>query len=104
MQTKVQTKPQTKAHDYVAVTLAEDIEQARECQTLLKSNEIPTIIKEHQDKSMDAISFAVMVPEDFADEAQVIIESMDAYDEFSDFTLEDEEADDFDGDLYDDKF
>ena len=103
-QTKSQTKPQSNTHDYVAVILAEVIEQAQECQIMLRSNDIPAIIKEHQDKLMDTTGFAVMVPENFADEAQVIIESMDIYDDFSDFALEDEDSDGFDGDLYDEEF
>ena len=97
-------KTQTKAHDYVAVILAEFMEQAQECQIMLKSNDIPAIIKDHRDKLMDTTGFAVMVPENFADEAQVIIESMDIYDDFSDFALEDEDSDIFDGDLYDEEF
>jgi len=102
-QTKSQTKTLTKAHDYVAVILAEAMEQAQECQIMLKSNDIPAIIKDHQDKLMDTTGFAVMVPENFADEAQVIIESMDIYDDFGDFALEDEDTDGFDGDLYDEE-
>jgi hypothetical protein len=103
-QTKSQAKTLTKAHDYVAVILAEFMEQAEECQIMLKSNGIPAIIKDHRDKLMDTTGFAVMVPENFADEAQVIIESMDIYDDFSDFALEDEDADSFDDDLYDKEF
>ena len=103
-QTKSQTKTQSNTHDYVAVILAEVIEQAQECQIMLRSNDIPAIIKEHQDKLMDTTGFAVMVPENFADEAQVIIESMDIYDDFGDFALEDEDSDGFDGDLYDEEF
>jgi len=103
-QTKSQTKTMTKANDYVAVILAELMEQAQECQIMLKSNDIPAIIKDHQDKLTDTTGFAVMVPENFADEAQVIVESMDMYDDFSDFALEDEDADGFDGDLYDEEF
>lgn len=102
-QTKLQTKTLTKARDYVAVILAEVMEQAQECQIMLKSNDIPAIIKDHQDKLTDATGFAVMVPENFADEAQVIIESMDIYDDFGDFALEDEDFDGFDSDLYDEE-
>ena len=103
-QTKSQTKTLTKANDYVAVILTEVMEQAQECQIMLKSNDIPAIIKDHQDKLMGTTGFAVMVPENFADEAQVIIESMDIYDDFSDLALEDEDSDGFDDDLYDEEF
>ena len=42
-----------------------------------------------------------MVPEDFLDEAHVIIESQNAYDDFYDFAIEDE---DFASDLFEDEF
>jgi hypothetical protein len=43
-----------------------------------------------------------MVPEEFLDEAHVVIESQDAYDDFYDFSLDDEEdsSDDFDPDVF----
>ena len=44
-----------------------------------------------------------MVPEDFLDEAHVVIESQDAYDDFYDFAMEDEDDLDFDADLLDDE-
>jgi hypothetical protein len=45
-----------------------------------------------------------MVPEDFLDEAHVVIESQDAYDDFYDFTLEEENEEDFDTDIFEDGF
>jgi hypothetical protein len=47
--------------------------------------------------------YAIMVPEECADEATVIIESQDAYDDFYDFALEDDK-DDFDVDFFDDEY
>jgi len=46
----------------------------------------------------------VMVPEDYLDEAHVIIESQNAYDDFYDFALEDQEEEDFDSQLFEDEF
>jgi hypothetical protein len=43
-----------------------------------------------------------MVPEDFLDEAHVVIESQDAYDDFCDFTMDEDDDLDFDSDLLDD--
>ena len=96
-------KSQAKLKDLVVVTLVEDMEQAQEYETLLRLNDIPAIIKEQFDPAGASSGIAVMVPEDFLDEAHVVIESQDAYDDFYDFALEDEEDDDFDSDLFDDE-
>ena len=96
-------KSQPELQEFVVVTFAEDLEQARDYETLLKTNDIPATIKEQDEPSTNAKGIAVMVPEDFLDEAHVIIESQDAYDDFYDFALEDEDNDDFDSDLFEDE-
>lgn len=88
----------------VVVTLTKDMEQAREYETLLRVNDIPVVVKETDEQSTDSKDIAVMVPEDYLDEAHVVIESQDAYDDFYDFALEDEEEDDFDDQLFEDEF
>jgi len=97
-------KSQAKLQDLVVAALVEDSEQAKEYETLLKVNDIPVVIKEQQTDSTDDKSVAIMVPEEFLDEAHVVIESQDAYDDFYDFALEDEDDDDFDGELLDNGF
>jgi len=98
-------KSQSKLQEFIVVTFTKDLEQAKDYETLLKTNDIPATIKELNEESMDAKGIAVMVPEDFLDEAHVIIESQDAYDDFCDFALEeDEDNDDFDSDLFGDDF
>ncbi len=101
---KKSQKSQTKLQEFVVVAFAEDLEQARDYETLLKSNDIPAVIKEHDRELTNAKGIAVMVPEDLLDEAHVVIESQDAYDDFYDLTLEDEDNGDFDSDLFDDDF
>jgi hypothetical protein len=101
---KKNQKSQSKLQDFVAVTLVEDMEQAKEYESLLKTNDIPAVIHEQEEHVMGTKGFAVMVPEDFLDEAHVVIESQDAYDDFYDFALEDEVDDDFDSDLFEDEF
>ena len=98
-------KSQTKLQEFVIVAFAEDMEEARNYAALLKANDIPAAIKE-QDESQQVgtKSIAVMVPEDFLDEAHVVIESQDAYDDFYDFALEDEDDGDFSSDFFDDDF
>ena len=80
--TKKNQKSQAKVKDFVVVTLVEDLEQARDYETLLKSNDIPAIISGQDEQAISDKAVAVMVPEDFLDEAHVVIESQDAYDDF----------------------
>ncbi len=97
-------KLQTKLQEFVVVAFAEDLEQARDYETLLKSNDIPAVIKEHDEELANAKGIAVMVTEDLLDEAHVVIESQDAYDDFYDLTLDDEDNSDLDSDFFDDDF
>jgi hypothetical protein len=99
-------KSQTNLQELVIVTFADDMEQAEEYETLLEANGIPTTLKEQGEESADTKGIAVMVPEDHLDEAHVVIESQDAYDDFYDFALEDEDEDegDFDSELFEDEF
>ena len=97
-------KSQAKLEGYVVVAFAEDIEQAREYKTLLDANDITAVISEHDEQAIDSTEIAVMVPEEFLDEAHVVIESQQAYDDFYDFALDDEEDGDFDGGLFEEDF
>lgn len=99
---KKSSREHAKLKEFAVVTIVEDLEQAREYETLLRVNDIPAIIKEQLDPSMNAKGIAVMVPEDCLDEAHVVIESQDAYDDFYDFSLDDEEdsSEDFDPDVF----
>jgi len=84
-------KMQSKLQGFVVAALTKNLEQAREYETLLKVNDIPAIITEQEEQSMGDKDIAVMVPEDYLDEAHVIIESQDAYDDFYDFASEEDE-------------
>ncbi len=95
-------KSQTNTTEYVIVTFTEDSEQAKEYELLLKASEIPALVKEPHGET-ESSGFAVMVPEDFIDEAHVIVESQDAYDDFCDYAMDDEE-DAFGNDFFDDDF
>ena len=87
--------------EYVVVALVDDMEQAKEYETLLRLNDIPAVIKDQLDGGTDGKAVAIMVPEDYLDEAHVVIESQDAYDDLCDYTMEEDEDLDFDGDLLD---
>ncbi|MBL7153780.1 MAG: hypothetical protein ISS79_08680 [Phycisphaerae bacterium] len=96
-------KSQTKLQGYVVVTFAEDMDQARDYESLLKVNDVPVEIAEQADQ-MGNCEIAVMVPEEFLDEAHVIIESQDAYDDFYDLAIDEEDEDNFDSDIFEDDF
>jgi len=96
-------KSQTKLQDFVIVTVTEDLEQAQDRETLLKNNDIPATIKEQNAEATNAPGFAVMVPEEFLDEARVVIESQDAYDDFYDFALEEDSDSDFSDDFFEEQ-
>ena len=98
--TRKTRKSQTKLQELVVAAFAEDTEQAKDYEALLKTNDIPAMIKELPEQSMAVKSIAVMVPEDFLDEAHVVIQSQDAYDDFYDLASEDLESSDFDDDLF----
>jgi hypothetical protein len=97
---------QTNLKDLAIVTYVSDMDQAREYETLLRLNDIPAVIKEKLDPSGDN-SVAILVPEDCLDEAHVVIESQDAYDDFYDFSDDDqpenEDEMEIDGE-YDDEY
>jgi hypothetical protein len=97
-------KSQTKLKDMVVVAVVDDVEQAREYETLLRLNDIPAVVKEQVDPSGNKTGIALLVPEDCLDEAHVVIESQDAYDDFYDFALDEDEDTDFDTDEFDDEF
>jgi hypothetical protein len=97
-------KSQANLEGYVVVAFAEDMEQATEYQSLLQANDISAIITEHDEHAIGSKEIAVMVPEEFLDEAHVIIESQHAYDDFYDFALESDDEGDFDDNFFEDDF
>ncbi len=94
---------QTNVQDFVMVSFVEDFEQAKDKEALLKSNDIPATIKQQEDESTSVSGYAVMVPEECIDEANVVVESQDAYDDFYDYALDDED-DEFDSEFVDEEF
>lgn len=70
--------------ELVVVAAADTMDEAREYESLLKNNDIPAMVRPHQDEFTNEKHFVVMSPEEMADEAHVIIESQNAYDDFAD--------------------
>ena len=88
-------KSQISTEEIVTVTFVSEIEQAREYETILKANDIPAMVKVLYGTDEEQVEkIAIMVPESYLDEAHVIIESQDAYDDFYDLSLDDEDEDD----------
>ncbi|MDD5458345.1 MAG: hypothetical protein PHF37_03025 [Phycisphaerae bacterium] len=79
------------------VVHTESMQQARQYENILTASDIPVVINEHSDYDHDGI--AVMVPEQFFDEALVIIESEKCC---NDFYYADEDDDSFNDDFLDD--
>ncbi len=99
------TRPQNKQKDFVVVTCVDDIEQAKEYEALLRASDIPAVTKKQNDHEYDESKpFAILVPENYLDEAYTVIESQYAYDDFYDLSLDEDEDDDmdFDADLPED--
>ena len=102
---KKNQKSRTKTKGLVTAVFVKDIEQAKDYEALLKIDDIPTIIKEQKESEFDNDKgFAVMVPEEFLDEAYAVIESQNAYDDFYDFALEGENESDLESDFFEDDF
>jgi hypothetical protein len=83
-------KSQHKLSGYAAVAVVEDIEQASEYKSLLEANEIPAVINQQSEQTVASSEIAVMVPEEYLDEAHVIIESQQSYDDLYDYAFDDE--------------
>jgi len=101
---KKSQKSQVKLEGYVVVAFAEDMEQATEYTNILEANDISATITEPEAHEIGSKEIAVMVPEEFLDEAHVIIESQHAYDDFYDFALEGDDDDGFEDDFFEDEF
>jgi len=94
-------KSNAKLEGYVVVAFSEDMEQAREYKSILEANDIPATIVEQDEHVVGSREIAVMVAEEFLDEAHVIIESQHTYDDFYDFSMADEDDINFEGDFFD---
>jgi len=97
-------KTTTKTGGFVIAAFAESFEQAREYESLLKAEDIPAVIEQRQSDDEPAKCFAVMVSEEKLDEAHVVIESQDAYDDFYDFVLEQDDGQAGDPEFFEENF
>ena len=76
-------------HDYITVAVAEDIDLANEYRDILAKNDIPAVTATQKSYSSAAVGIAVMVPENYLEQAQEIIESRQEFDHFIDDAFND---------------
>ena len=88
--------------DLVTVAFAEDMDLARQYKTLLNENEIPAAVRTQSNPALSYQGVAVLVPEDFLDEAHVIIESQACMGDFYDMAFMDDEYDETGEDAFND--
>ena len=77
--------------ELVVIAYADGLEQARDFETLLKNNDIPVMVRHQGNGNGSGRSIVIMVPEEYTEEARVVIESQSAYDDFYDMTIDEEE-------------
>lgn len=75
--------------EFVAVAVVDDVDQANTFKLWLEENDIPVVIRE-PDESAISDSISVTVPEEYLDEAHVVIESQTVYGDIIDMTLDDD--------------
>ena len=92
---KEKNDAQSGDQDFVTVTFADDWELACEYKELLSKNDIPVVITKLEGPYDESPAMAVTVPEDYLDEAHVLIQSQAAYNDFYDLAFEDDEITDF---------
>jgi hypothetical protein len=101
--TRKSSKAQTSTKELVVVATANSMDEARDYEVLLRNNDIKSVIKKQQDEFTEDLRYVVMVHEDLADEANVIIESQNSYDDYDlDLDSDDISEDDLEGDVFDD--
>lgn len=82
-------KAEVESHEYATVTVMEGWQKAKDCECMLKANDIPAVVEGQGASPLTGRCFAVMVPKDCMEEAEVLIEADDAEDYFYDSLSED---------------
>ena len=103
--TRKSSKSQSSTKELIVVATANSMDEAKDYESLLRNNDIKAVIKKQQDEFTEDRRYVVMVQEDLADEANVIIESQNSYDDYdmdSDSDADDISEDDLEGDVFDD--
>ena len=91
----------TALKSFVTVAFAEDIDLANQYKDLLNESDIPAAVKTRPDPEVSFQGIAVMVPEDYLDEAHVIIANQSSMGDFYDLAFSEDDYDDTDKGFYD---
>jgi len=86
----------TALESLVTVAFAEDVDLAEQYKDLLNDNDIPAAVKTRPDPDSPHQGIAVLVPEDFLDEAHVLIEDRSSMADFYDIAFGEQDYDDTD--------
>jgi len=95
---------QTALEEFVTAAIAEDMDLASEYRDMLSKHDIPVALTAQRGYSSAVVGIAVMVPEHCLEEAQELIESQQAFDDFLDMAFNNADEDQepfFDEDLFD---
>lgn len=98
---KNKSNSSTALKELVTVAFAEDVDLANQYKELLNENDIPAAIKSRPDSGIPFQGIAVMVPEDYLDEAHVLIETKSSIADFFDMAFDEENYDDTDRGFFD---
>ena len=92
-QQKKENRKTTEVAEYITVAFAEDMDLAKQYQELLEGNDINVRIKRQPEMAQSGFSdIAIMVPEDFLDEAHALISEKNSCDDFFDMIFEDQDS------------
>lgn len=75
--------------EFIVVAVVDDLDLASNYKQLLEDNDIPTELKVSDEADEDP-SISVVVPEECLDEAHIVIESENIYEDYFDMTLDDD--------------
>ena len=103
---KKKTGSGTALKEMVTIAFAEDVDLAKQYKQLLLDNEIPAAIQSRSGHESEYKGIPVMVPEDYIDEAHVLIEAQDSMGDFYNMAFSDDDRDeiDYESEFYDDSF
>ena len=90
--------------EMVTIAFAEDVDLAKQYKQLLLDNEIPAAIQSRNANEAEYKGIPVMVPEDYIDEAHMLIEAQNSMGDFYNMAFSEDDQDDFgyDPEYYDD--
>jgi len=96
----------TALKEMVTIAFAEDVDLAKQYKQLLLDNEIPAAIQSRSGNESEYKGIPVMVPEDYIDEAHMLIEAQNSMGDFYNAAFIEDDRDDvgYDPEFYEDTY